>query len=232
MGILDRILPWRRDEFTQLGIEKYRLISLWGDIKPYLQRDVANIWIERVKWNFSEITEETEKIRLILSELHKHYKSEREDSDSGIYSQEMNDIDTFLSDLSNKQPSNEWIQLIYKDLAKILEDIEEEQKVDLSRRSAIKRLGLATAGVAAASVVGFGKGRSRNKKISVKKAEPQKRQAPQQRRGSLIVSHLSPRNSRRPIRPSTKFIILHTHPSIPEIRLAVSRYIEPNPYLC
>ena len=67
MGILDNILPWRKNSLIGLDIEKHRLLRLWQDIQLYLQKDVANVWLEPVKADFDGMKDEAEKIRLIVN---------------------------------------------------------------------------------------------------------------------------------------------------------------------
>ncbi len=80
------------EEKKELIVSEEKLKDIWRDVLSYIKRDLAYIWSDDVKEDFSKIQDETKKLAFVLRKLHSlhgiddtNYQNEAEDIKKLLY---------------------------------------------------------------------------------------------------------------------------------------------------
>ncbi|MBS3109300.1 N-acetylmuramoyl-L-alanine amidase [Candidatus Woesearchaeota archaeon] len=172
------------------------LQAAWDDAKEWINRDLAYVWKDEVKQDYKKIESATSRIAFIFRRLKAHHLVNRQE-----YTKELHDLKKLLSELNNIEPKQKWVDKIDADIMQIIDDLE----LGLSRRKFLRTAGRAAAGFALSSLI------PNSLKAFAKKAAAKTGSTSMKASGELsVVDSYSRWNNKRPYRPDTKYIILHT----------------------
>ena len=119
------------DYINELSSEERELFLHWKSIENSVREDLANIWIDEIKEEFSKLETEILRVKFILDKIHK-----RRVNSWSMDEREIRNIKIIMEHLENRQPSEKWIAAMHNDIYKLIKDIEEEKRrINLSKLS-------------------------------------------------------------------------------------------------
>ena len=182
----------RKKLLKKLNEEEKRLIAYWNDAKPFIAKDLANVWIEEVKVDFEKISGEAERVLYIFQKMHEYYKTDEEK-----FSEEVKHTKNLMAHLKGVRPDSDSVRQIHNDIQLVVIDIEKEK--GSSRRSFLKTI-----------AAGFLARIHNLPEAAEGVTRPREPVLTRPTSDFSILMQLSPYNVKRPLRPETKYIILHT----------------------
>ncbi len=175
----------------ELSNAETKIKLYWGKIVEYVEQKKDYVYIWEENEYLKNIKEEIELVSSIFREL-----SIQEIKNEGIHNKRIFDANTLLTHLNKIEGTKEWFSQTDEYLQNVIFDIEKtaldiKKGEGVTRRSFFKVLGGVVAKIMLPSAA--------YAKVNEQKISKLK-----------VIDYLSPRNKFRPIRPQTRYIIIHT----------------------